>query len=574
MKRILHVNTLNASSLLPISAVIVPTLLLSLYVLPQSAELGLIDAEAGRVGSAVERLESAVETGRNLPTSVAALAEARAELGDPVGSLALLLDLAEERPRDPRLLAEIARHYKGLARAADEAATIERIQAITPSTDNLRRLLDLATEIGDDAKRHLVLSELIEGGSVVVDDYVELAGLMATEGDLTGAALVLADVPDGLSRVDRLEALALEIALLVDGRRPAHALERAQSVLSTDRFGDDDILNLSRGLFDKRYFALVGSLLSGLPATLSSERLTALQVMALDESGRRDDALAALGRLREGKLAGKGIKADSYLEAAIAVRSQSDILTAARRVGFGELTQMQIGPAAAAAVTVKDTGAASEILALGRKTLKLIDPIMVAELFATVGDLDEARRKAVAARSSTEGNPDRALYLADLMLRLEARGDAIAVLSSTFPTDSEVPDWVAAVAPEKVDDLAYLFLRAERPEQGFQVIGRLRDSAPGETVERAWALVAMASGHGRAVGEWYANAPQDGMDIDYLVDLRNLSFQQDARPVVAHVARSIVEKRGSDMDKMFLAGALIADGRPLPSSLGRKTLER
>lgn len=565
-----------AARFLPLAFLVGPSVALSLSIIPGRDELGQLDAEAGRIDRAIERLEEAATDGRHLASTVATLARARAEMGDIEGAIRDLERLRRSRPDDIALLRALLQHYEGLGMLDEHAAVLRDMQEIEPEADRQRLLVRLAAEHGDVRRQRAELRVLIDAFEPRFPDYIALAELEAAAGNPAAAAEALADIPARFSRRNRFHALSLEMVFLVAAGQTEKAVQRGTEWLAeTERPGREGPA-LSELLVGQARPDLAVRLLDDLARQPAAAQLLAAYARALYLSDRKKAALRVLERLEaERDIAGR-VPPLLRLQLALSLSSSDHVVRAAHHYGLTRVPSDLLGPVAAAAVHIKDRATLKDIADLGRETLHAIDPIMVAEIFLMIGDRRTAAGWSDMAEAQVAGNVARSLYFADVELRLGRVGKARAVLDTLFrPGAVEGP--LPLVSSDQLDDLAYLYLRAGQPRQGLRTMEVLRQEQPSIHAERAWALTALASGKSHAVARWLQDEIANDLDLSpaYLKDMVHLATRVQGYGLAADLAEELVARRGTDADKLLLAHARLAAGRPwTTASLASVVIDR
>lgn len=537
-------------------AIVALTIAISWILLPAREELGLIDAEAGRIDRASERLEAVIATGNTSPEGVAALARARLNSADVEGALVLLEQLARKQPEDPNLQMEIARIYQGLEVPEKEIQALAGNASLRSRERVQRRLADLFELTDDRVKARRALEVVIALKKADGDDYRRLARLYAEDGLIETAVHVLSvavDTPDGTGV---LEMLGEELQMRLSIGGPDGLAERISTVLTRNKASVMQVRSLLSQVTAWGYPDLVVDVLSQ-GQYGSSVELMKLHIEALSKMQRRGDALAALNRLME--LANKGDLATrlTALDCAVSLEAWPQVKQVIETVGLTQVPSSRIGAAAAAAINLKGVAFARSVVDAIEKQQPWVDPIVVAELHLVAGLFQEARAQAVAAENSIGFDTARALYLVDLFLRLKMRGEAGDLLEQAFARSSDTLTWERSLAVNSADDAAYLFLRLGRAEAGYRVLARLREVTGDPSYDGAWALLAAASDRPNAVKKWLTSDGSSELPETYLRDLRSLASQAGAKSLAIRLAKIVAHKSGTDRDKLSWAGEII-----------------
>jgi predicted Zn-dependent protease len=562
------------SRVLPPAALVATALGLSVALMPEADDLGLLDIEAGRVENAVSRLERAAAEGTRLASTVATLARARAELGDVEGAVRDLEGLRQSRPDDTALLQALADHYEGLGRYPPLVSVLLRMQELAPEPQRQRRVVQVFGELQDDARQRRALSDLLQSGQGRFNEYLQLAHAEAAAGHPAEAARVLRALNEQFTVRNRIDIVAFDIALLLASQQDRAALERAGAWLAARRDVALSARQLAEVFVAQTRPDLAVTMLRRVSRGQNREpQLMAAIAQAEQAAGNEDAALAILDDLeRAGD--GPGGTPLMRLQLAIALDSPPHMVAAAGSLAPASLSAAQIGPVISAAMRIGARQPLSQIVALPPARLKAVDPIVLAEAHLMLRDPDTARRWSDRAARSIDGNMERALYLADVELRLRRRSRALDALALVVPDAEASRSEASPAAPLQralpahlIDDLAYLYIRAGQQRHGRAVLTALRDRQPSPEADDAWALAALAAGRTAAVSTWFAGvADERPWNAAFLKDIAHLAMGAEAYALAADAARRLVDMRGLDGDRILLAQTLLAANRPWTSA--------
>ena len=203
----------------------------SALVIPRGRELALLNLEAGNTQAALNLLERMFEAGDRSPPTVAALAKVRARSGDVAGSILLLAGQLGEHPGDIGLLQLLASQYRQLGRTEDYADILVQLEALRPTAEVRRELVQAYEKLGLEDKQAQVLRQLVHQGGAEVADYLALARIEGNAGRPAAGADVLQLLAVRHSDAVDASIIALEMALLVSAGQADQAIRSGREWL-------------------------------------------------------------------------------------------------------------------------------------------------------------------------------------------------------------------------------------------------------------------------------------------------------------------------------------------------------
>jgi tetratricopeptide (TPR) repeat protein len=141
-----------------------------------------------------------------------------------------------------------------------------------------------------------------------------------------------------------------------------------------------------------------------------------------------------------------------------------------------------------------------------------------------------------------------------LHLRLGEHGKALQLLNRVLSESSIEPGLLA--------ETARLYIRLGRAQEGRTALERVRRERPSPQADEAWALVATASRQNADVEKWLVSGGSRNLPATFYQDLVHLANDAGAHALAAVAAERLNAIRGSESDRLLLANALLASGRP------------
>ena len=531
----------------------------SLALMPRGQELAQMYLEAGDTQQALAILEARLAAGDRSSATIAAIARARAGLGDLAGAAQLLEDLLAERPRDAAVLSALADLQRRAGQTAVLIGSLERLQALSPDTRRLRELASLYGAAGRRPEQRLALRQLAERQVAEVAEYLALARLEAALGDPAAGAVVLRVLAQRRPQAVDTSIVGLELQLLAAAGQPEPALARARDWLHGRRDLAEAAEHLAGSLGVAGRPDLAVALLVPLADAAAGPRLVAALAQAESDAG---DPAAALARLERLDPAGEGVPRPAALlrlRLALSAGEVGRAMTAAGRLGWADLPEELLRGLAAHALAARDAAALRRIAELGEARLAG-DPVLAARLWLALGEREAAGRWSERAVPMLAGRPEQALPLAEVELALGRRDRAAAVLLAAIGNPA-LP--AAALRPA-----AGLLVEAGQAGAAAAAFAALRRDDPSPEADRAWAIGATAAGQAPAVAAWLATPAAAGLPADLLQDLLHLAVDRRALPLALKVADRLEASRGAAGDRQQVIRLLLELGQP------RRALDR
>jgi tetratricopeptide (TPR) repeat protein len=539
-------------------------LILSVIVIPRGLERGLLDLELGRTEEAIAVLETRYRGGDQSPATTGALARARAH----AGAVSVLEHLLAQRPRDPALLQTLAGHYRRLQRPEAALAVLERLQAVRPSQASLQDLAAVYAELDRPRDRLRILRELIARPGAETAHFLELAKLEGVLGDPVAGAETIGRLGAMRPRAIDTSVVALEMNLHLAADRVDQAFRRGKSWLAHVRDPARDALALASVLSVRGHPEHAAQLLVPLADKSSDEALVRAASQAEIDSGQGLQALRRIEAFAERKSSPIGADlAILRLRLAASLRQHRRTSDAAQALGVGAVPAELLAITAAAAF---HAGRPEISEAVGRRLAEeqhRLAPILVAETHLALGARDRALQWANLSAEHSRVDPETAVRLARIELRLFRKAQAVAALQSAlrlirsdgFETRSTNGTPVAA---SLLGEIARLSIDLDQAAEARSVLGALRHEQPSVEAERAWALAAMASGRRTDVIRWVQESDARRVPPEFLKELAFMSARDGNYGLALTAAARLLRNRGTDGDRLLLAELQAVSGAP------------
>jgi Tfp pilus assembly protein PilF len=567
----------------------------SLLLVPRTREQIAMDLDAGRIEAAMERLEQAVRAGDYSQWTLATLARAHEEAGDPAGAVRVLETLAHRNPRNTTILMTLLDGYRYVGRLEDQVGTLRQLQNLSPTLDRQRTIVRLEAELGRSQEQRSALEALIERFGGAPQDFTDLARLEAELGRPSAAASTLARLRERYPASVNAATATWEMTLWIVSGQPDRALASGRAWLAHGERGSD-ALQLADVFTGRQLPSLAVQLLSPFAREGAAPELLVALGSAEYASGKVQAAQRRLANFD----AAYGMSSDPrirllHLRFALALDSPRSAVAAASGLELSALSPHLLSGLAAAAVRINRLDLAEAINARGETMLTSLDPIVAAQLSLALGRSPEARRWMEVASVDAEGDPVRTVALAGLQLRLGIRDQALATLrkaitawdvdetgsvspsalasarpsehpvallvgSENQPTASDLPS--LEFPPGLLWDMTRLYVQAGAADEAREILAALRSRHRSPDADRAWSFASVMSGRAKDVRTWLASRSDGPLDPALLRDIVSLAMQAGASDLATDAASRLVKERGRDEDRLLMAEVRSAVGRP------------
>lgn len=556
----------------------------SVALIPGSREHALMDLEAGRIAQSIQALERAVRQGDHSAWTLSTLGRAREASGNPTGALSDLERLAAAKPDDVAILSALAEAYRSDGRLDPLARVLGRLQALAPSAERQRILVRTEEELGRTGAQREALSVLVERFGASADEHLALARLEAAEGRPADAAAALAAFEIRHPQAVTVATVAWNMSLRIVAGRADQALERGRMWLEAG--AREDAPRLAEVFMQRRLPGSAVALLEPFVGAGAKPELVAALALAEFEAGDRPGAKRRFKAFEA--LLGPDEPRDlrlTHLRLALGLGEAASAVAAAEELGIEALPPDLVPALAFAAMRADRLDLARALREVDEEAFTLVDPLVAAEIDLGLGEWAQARKLVRAAAAEAGGDPARILNVAGLQMRIGDRAEALSTLRG-LPTFDVVEtasvgapiagrnDAQDALPRSLLRDAAHIFIGAGAAAEGEAMLRSLRRAQPSPEADYAWSLAALASGRVEPVRAWLSAREETPFGPDALRDLALASFRAKAYGLAADLAARLVRARGTDDDRLILAEARVAAGRPwmspsiLPAAAG------
>ncbi|WP_460451292.1 hypothetical protein [Alsobacter sp. SYSU BS001988] len=552
----------------PVFALALTAIAFSALMVPRGRELALLALEAGDAAWARHSLESKFASGDRSPSTVAALAKARARTNDIAGAVSLLENLRIDLPSDPALLRTLGEYYRKMGRRAEYARIFEQLDKVQPTAETKRLLAQAYGELGWTDKEKEILQALIGGGLGAAGDFIALARIEGRAGrPLVGADLLERLAASYPAAVDG-SVVAFEMRLRVSGGDFDRALSKGRDWVASGTRAPATFAMLAGALTSAGRPDLAAAFLREYDHDGAPEEIVLALIQAEIDAHRAAAALERLDRF-EAEPGRKQSKAVTQLHLRLTLL-QGELdrsMASAEAVGFETLPADVVAMMTEAALAAQRRDIVEQISRKAGNDFFLTDPVLAGQVALYLGDEAGARRWSDQALDSARGQPIRVVRLADLDLRLGRRGRALATIREELQSSfiEGTADRLAAsgeAADATLLDFARLFIRLGAPQDGRAIMAQVRAKRPSDEADRAWALLAGAGGTPREAAAWLRQADPAQFTPGYLRELIFCAYAANAYELAGLAGRRLVQIRGTDSDRMLLAEIIATDNQP------------
>lgn len=547
---------IHKQPLLPVLALGIGGVALSMVLMPRGRELALLQLSAGKTVQALSMLEARMRAGDRTLATIGALARARIDSGDMVGAARLYEDLVAERPRNAaalRALEEIQRsigHTEGLVR------TLERLQDLSPTLSRAREIASLHASHGNAAGQRQALRLLVTRFAGTREDYLALARLEAAGGNPRAGAAVLRRLE--LDHPEDIEAsiVALEMSMLLAARQSDQALLRARGWVGAQAEPERSVTVLAGAFGAGGRPDLAVSLLQPFARPGADPDVFTVLAQALHDIGNPAAGLELLERLDTDFRPAALMR----LRLALDVEEVDRSVTAAYRAGTSAVPRDLLARLADKALWANRIDVLKQLLTTEGDRIFESDPVLAARIFLALDDTPTARRWSDVGLRAEGISPVRLVQLAAVEARL-GRSDRVHEVLSRVVRDP-------ALHPSLFREIAGIYARAGQAERGLAAMEALRRERPLPEADLAWAIAASAAGRADDVVAWLrARGPTD-LPADALQDLAYLAADAKAHGLAIEAAERLLALRQDSGDAALVIRLLVDAGRP------RQALER
>jgi cellulose synthase operon protein C len=520
----------------------------SLLLIPRGAELALQKFRDSDFESARTEYEERFANGDHSAATVMPLTKLHLADGAVDKAIALMERFVASEPKslDGREL--LSRLYQDAQRQGDYLNNLRELARLRGNDETYRELAYLAGFQGRLDIQVEALTHYCELRPDDVQTQQDLAMLLASQGDHTGAVAWLTKADDRANGAIEADSRELLMSLLIDLDREPDAFQRAQRWLGENPTVPD-MIGLASQLAAAARPDLGLRLIE--PQIAKPDHALALELTFIDlqlATGRVAEAQARLNAL-------PGPVDDASFGRLLALQMNAGLERVAFVTARGR--DLRLVPdwvlAGLADLAYRDHDRAF----LDRLVDELGDgfledrPILAANIALGRGDA------AAAIRWAERGMADVGQSLSDRLaaVRILDRAGRRAAAAAGF---DRLP-LADGVADDLLDEVGALFLDLDRAAAGVAWFEARRRAAPSAAADLAWARLAARAGDPLAVAAWLDSHPK--LDAGLLQDIASSAVERGAVPLALKAAERVFAMAPTARSRFALASALLAAGR-------------
>ncbi len=535
-----------------LAAVLMAGIAGSLLLVPRESDLSLMAFRGHHFEDAMRLYENRLANGDRSADVVMPLAEVYVQSGEVGRAVSLLQRFSGPSSDHLELLRKVATFQKYGQEMREYRSTLEEIDRIQSSEDGLRELANQYRYANRTDQLIPALRTLLSRYRGEPFEFLELANLLAVGGRPAEAATVLermeAQHPHDITQ-NTVEFL---ISVLLDSGDSERALDRAARWLEGHR-NSGGVARFAMLLRSKGQPALAARLLAPFEPAIDGDPVLLAEWMQQQMGGKRDtEAFARLDRLRRrNQLPGDFV--EPFIDLALARDEVSLAIDVAEEYGIQRLNGALLGMLAERAL-----GAGREAFAY-RAEAAMGDgflanrPLLGARLAYARGDRAETARRLRSAEADANLPDADRLAAAGLDVKLGRQSEAVAQLERIR---------IEAASGDLLLETARLYVTVGKAADGARRFDGLRAGGSTAAIDRAWALVSAGAGRGPEVAGWLQAAPAQSIAVPLLRDLYFLAQDCKQPSLALAAAERLFGEHPGDANRLALANALTAAGRP------------
>jgi tetratricopeptide (TPR) repeat protein len=577
----------------PLIALVILVIVTSIILLPGPRDRATRELKGGRTLVAISELEGLVASGDRSTWTLTTLARAREDAGEIEGAIEALELLLGERPESVRVLTWLADMYQGAGLPERHLESLQKLQALSGSTERQRRIVQLLGELGRDLEQAEALRVLVDQFEGKRDDYLRLARLEASTGRPSKAAADLQNLSKKLPEDVDAKIMSWEMSLWVAAGQIEHAVERGRLWLSSPGRLKDAV-TLAQAFATRSLPQATAALLEPFASKGASPELIVTLADAEYETGNKSSAVRRLDQFEAAY--GSSERLDvrrMHLQLALRVDSTYRAFDLANAIGIETLPPDLLSNMASAALVAHRLDILFKIRQDDSGSFSLLNPLLRAQVHFAVGEIRAAHHLTEQLAEQSIADPTQMVALANLQLRMGRRDQALTSLRRVTSMNADLLHHVqgpstsgvsasgvleqpaaglpapskgsgvsqASVHPSLVRDIGRLYIRAGAPHEGRLFFEQIKRRHPSPEAEQAWAMTAIMSSNASKVQAWL-NGTETSQTPDMLQELIYTAINAQAYGLASDLAMVLVARRGTDADRLLLAEVRIAAGRP------------
>ncbi len=537
---------------------LVPLLLLGVVLgallIPREVELGLMSFKANRFPAAEPIYADRREQGDLSVGTIFPLTQIYLNDGRVDAAIEILEELIAAQPDDLEALQLVGKLYSDAQRLDDYARNLERLNALSPAEGQLHELIDIYDRDGAFDEEITALQSLVSTYGGTPRDFHQLATLLADDGKLEDAAVVLQAVavnqPDWLD-VD-MRTLLFRLLLDTDATPAATDLAIAWVTAGVSR---EEVQYLTSEMLGRGNVDEASAIFAPFMAAAANDPLLQpLLLSLLMARGEIDKTVALL--------------ADWHAQGLLTAETLTQYISIALASGAIELAEVLTAgeglPALSADLLVQivdDAYGQEAFTVVAGAGDQFVDadlvqrPLVGAKVAVANGDLESAALWAEVALRGPSASIAAAIELAEILILLDDKPAALSLLNG-LAGQSGTP-------AEAYQMLARLYVDLDRMEDGFSLFSDLRAGAADDLSGPGWALLAAHTGRSDLVLDWLAGRPR--IHADNLEDIVAAAQATGADGLALAAAEHLFALKDGPQERLLLAEALLRMDQPGPA---------
>jgi predicted Zn-dependent protease len=521
------------------------------FLVTGKSEVALIHFRDKDFDTALRQYEQRLATGDASVSVVMPLCQLYLQYGNVEGAIALMERFVRQHPTDIDALQLLANYFQYAQREDEYLRTLEVIAAANPTGEIERELSEMYSFRAEFDKQIKVLKTLTDRNPSSPDDFIDLANLQAARGQLKDAAMTLEALEATHPATITAETVQFFIGILLDSGQSEKAVQRSKHWLSGHP-NAEDAARFASLISSRDQHQQAINLLEPYEAAADKNPIVLSVLTEIEVANNMQDrALKRLDRLNAA-----GILPDSaleaYLDLLLGQGKSAEAFAAAEKRDLKGLPDWLLANLVRASLDENRLDFATYLTAkLGEDFLEGF-PVLGARLELACNNSTGASRWINKAESRQLTKADK-LDLVSIYNESGRKESAIHLLEGLVE-DPQTSD-------STIRDLATFYLDTGEAARGLRLYRRLKNKRHTSEVDKSWALLEAAAGAEKDVVDWFGTTTER-LEPDFLENLYFLANDSGKKTLALASIGRLYKTRGDDEDRLRLAEALYASGRP------------
>ena len=525
------------------------------YMAPSRKEIALMHMDDMDFTTALSKFSKLHDAGDHSINVLAPLINLNVYYGDIDQSIDLLKAFVAEHPKTVEGRKRLAELYKSSQRFNSYADTLEEIQILAPSADNLRELANTYDFLGRHKDEMSALSRLIETKNYrpVGEDYMRLAYFYHVDGQIDQAVDVLTGYIKDENYNVKPDAVFLAANLLLEQDSPNSARSLSTSFLKKHGQEIDAIILSSQFEAHGQYETAYDFLTPYLSHLDQSPELEKQVVSILQAQKKEEDAYKLLSE-QNARNALPLVMTSSLLDLAVNRKDYAVIADVLKKVQIASLPEESLLRYASLSIQIKQPEIATIIHDRLDASYMHNSPLLKAVVDIGLQDSAENFYALQSVPEDMVVSTTSRIVVADIYL-MHGMGKKAFNLLKGAPL-ADVLDMLDAT------DLATLYLGAGVPTEGEELLAKARPtSVPRvqDVIDRALVLLAAGMDKIDFVHQQLKNYEQK--DVGFLEDGLEISSLYHHPNIGVEFAQRINKVVPGTKNRLQLASTLLTAGR-------------